>query len=246
MFPIKDGVFITGTDTGVGKTVITAALAWSLSRAGTSVAVMKPVQTGTSLPGMTDIEFVELVLGKKYDPDDACIYSLSEPLSPLAASEISGIDIDTGKIIDAYRRLRSSHDVVIVEGAGGLLVPIRGDYLMSDLATELGLPLLIVTRPGLGTLNHTALTVESARKRDIGVLGVVINRFPAAPGPAERTNPGQIVRMTGAPISGVFPEDTSISVERGEAGRIRELARASFVPALGGVFDLAEFLGRLR
>jgi len=245
MSPLKDGVFITGTDTGVGKTVITAALAWSLSRAGRSVAVMKPIQTGTSLPGITDMEFVETVLGTKYDPEDACIYRLSEPLSPLAASEISGTGIDTGKFTDAYRRLRSAHDVVIVEGAGGLLVPIKEDYLMSDLASDLGLPLLIVARPGLGTLNHTSLTVEAARKRGIEVLGIVINRFPASPGLAERTNPEQIARMTGAPVVGVFQEDPSISVERGEAGKIRELSHTSFTPALGGIFDLPEFLGRL-
>ncbi|HET7290109.1 MAG TPA: dethiobiotin synthase [Thermodesulfobacteriota bacterium] len=246
MPPLEDGVFVTGTDTGVGKTVIAAALAWSLSCAGRSVAVMKPVQTGMSLPGTADIGFVENVLGTKYDPSDVCIYRLSEPLSPLAASEISGIKIDTGKIIEAYRRLRSAHDVVIVEGAGGLLVPITDNYLMSDLASDLGLPLLIVTRPGLGTLNHTSLTVESARKRGIDVLGVVINRFPASPGLAERTNPEQITRMTGAPIVGVFPDDPTISVEGGEAGDIRELARAALAPALGGLFDLREFLGRLR
>jgi dethiobiotin synthetase len=245
MSPLKDGVFITGTDTGVGKTLITAALAWSLTRAGRSVAVMKPIQTGTSLPGMTDIEFVETALGTKYDPEDACIYKFSEPLSPLAASEISGTRIDTGKITDAYRRLRSAHDIVIVEGAGGLLVPIKEDYLMSDLASDLGLPLLIVARPGLGTLNHTSLTVEAARKRGIDVLGVVINRFPASPGLAERTNPEQIARMTGASIAGVFPEDLSVSVEGGKAGNIRELSRTSFAPALGGIFDLPEFLGRL-
>lgn len=245
MPPLKDGVFITGTDTGVGKTVISAALAWSLSCAGRRVAVMKPVQTGTSLPGMTDIEFVETVLGTKYDPGDVCIYKLSEPLSPLAASEISGTGIDTGKIVDAYHRLRSAHEVVIVEGAGGLLVPIKEDYLMSDLASDLGLPLLIVARPSLGTLNHTSLTIEAARRRGIDVLGVVINRFPASPGLAERLNPEQIVRMTGAPVVGVFPEDLSISVEGGEAGNIRGLSRTSFAPALGGIFDLGEFLGRL-
>ena len=246
MLPITDGVFVTGTDTGVGKTVITAALAWSLASAGKSVAVMKPVQTGTSLPGMSDIEFAETVLGAKHDPDDVCLYSLSEPLSPLAASEISGIEIDTVRIINAYRRLCTAHDLVIVEGAGGLLVPIKKDYLMSDLAYDLGLPLIIVARPGLGTLNHTALTVEAAKKRGLNVLGVVINRFPAAPGPAERSNPDQICRMTGTPIAGIFPEDTSISVEGGKAGRIRELAPEAFAPPLGGVFDLGEFLNRLE
>jgi dethiobiotin synthetase len=116
---------------------------------------------------------------------------------------------------------------------------------MSDLASDLGLPLLIVARPGLGTLNHTSLTVEAARKRGIDVLGVVINRFPASPGLAERTNPERITRMTGVPVAGVFPEDLSVSVEGGEAGNIRELSRTSFAPALGGIFDLPEFLGRL-
>jgi dethiobiotin synthetase len=132
-----------------------------------------------------------------------------------------------------------------VEGAGGLLVPIKEDYLMSDLASALGLPLLIVARPGLGTLNHTSLTVEAARKRGIDVLGVVINRFPASPGLSERTNPERITRMTGVPVAGVFPEDLSVSVEGGEAGNIRELSRTSFAPALGGIFDLPEFLGGL-
>ncbi|HVY55689.1 MAG TPA: dethiobiotin synthase [Thermodesulfobacteriota bacterium] len=243
---IKDGVFITGTDTGVGKTVITAALAWSLSTAGMRVAVMKPVQTGTELPGILDIEFVERVLGAKYEPGDVCIYRFREPLSPLAASEIAGIKIDTGKILEVCRKLRSTHDVVIVEGAGGLLVPIKENYLMTNLAHDLGLPILIVARPGLGTLNHTALTVESARRRGIDVLGVVINRFPASPGLAERTNPEHIVRMTGAPVLGVFPEDISISVEEGEAGNIRELARSSLAPLLGGIFDIGEFLGSMR
>ena len=243
---LTNGVFITGTDTGVGKTVITAALAWTLIQAGKKVAVMKPVQTGTGLPGPTDIEYVESVLGTKYEPDDVCIYRFRDPISPLAASALAGIKIDTAKIDKAFRTLCSKHDTVIVEGAGGLLVPIREDYLMADLASDLCLPLLIVTRPGLGTLNHTALTVESARKRGLDVIGIVINRFPTSPGLAERTNPELIARMTGVPIAGVFPSDPSLSVEEGRTGGIRELARSAFAPSLGGTFDFQEFLQRLR
>ncbi|MEW6145416.1 MAG: dethiobiotin synthase [Thermodesulfobacteriota bacterium] len=242
---LPNGVFITGTDTGVGKTVITAALAWILVQAGKRVAVMKPVQTGTGLPGMTDIEFVESVLDAKFDPDDTCIYRFREPLSPLAASRISGIKIDTGKIKQVFEKLRSAHDIVIVEGAGGLLVPITEDYLMADLARDFGIPLLIVTRPDLGTLNHTALTVEAARRRGIDILGVVINRFPPSPGPAERTNPGFITLMTGVPVIGVFPSDPSLSVEEGRAGGILELAVSAFAPSLGGTFDLEDFITRL-
>jgi dethiobiotin synthetase len=246
MSSLTNGVFVTGTDTGVGKTVITAALAWTLLQAGKRVAVMKPVQTGTGLPGMTDIEFVESVLDAAFDPDDVCICRFREPLSPLAASMITGIKIDTGKIREAFGKLRSTHDVVIVEGAGGLLVPITEDYLMADLASDLGIPLLIVTRPDLGTLNHTALTVESARRRGIDILGVVINRFPSSPGLAERTNPGLMALITGVPVLGVFPSDPSLSVEEGNTGRIREMATSSFAPSLGGNFDLREFIERLR
>ncbi|HSC34483.1 MAG TPA: dethiobiotin synthase [Thermodesulfobacteriota bacterium] len=243
---LHKGIFITGTDTGVGKTVITAALAWALIQAGKRVAVMKPVETGTGLPGLTDIEYVETVLGTKFEPGDVCIYRFRDPLSPLAASTLTGIKIDTAKIEKAFRRLSTAHDTVIVEGAGGLLVPIREGYLMADLASDLGLPLLVVTLPGLGTLNHTALTIESARMRGIEVIGVVINRFPTSPGLAELTNPDLIARMTGVPIVGVFPSDPSLSVEEGRAGGIRELARPAFAPCLGGTFDFQEFLERLR
>lgn len=246
MPPLTNGVFITGTDTGVGKTVITAALAWTLVQAGRKVAVMKPVQTGAGLPGLTDIEFVERVLDTKYGLDDVCPYRFREPLSPLSASKISGIKIDIGRIKAAFQRLRSTFDIVIVEGAGGLLVPLLDNYFMADLVSDLGLPLLVVARPGLGTLNHTALTVESAGRRGLDVTGIVINRFPASPGFAERTNPELIARMTGALIAGVFPSDPSLSVEEGLTGAIRELARPAFAPSLGGVFDLQEFLKRLR
>jgi dethiobiotin synthetase len=238
-------IFITGTDTGVGKTVITAALAWTILSAGKKTAVMKPVQTGTGEPGLADIEFVEKVVGAHYNPEEVCPYSFREPVSPLTASMVSGKKIDIEKIKNAYLRLESKYDFVIVEGAGGLLVPIREDYLMSDLASELGLSILIVARPGLGTLNHTTLTVESAKSRGLDVLGVVINRFPSRPGWAERTNPAQIVRMTGVPIAGVFPSDPSLSVEEGRIGKIRETATAAFIPQLYGTFDSANFISSL-
>ncbi|MFI5322453.1 MAG: dethiobiotin synthase [Thermodesulfobacteriota bacterium] len=245
MPPNTKSIFITGTDTGVGKTVIMAALAWTMSSAGKRAAVMKPIQTGARGSGLMDIEFVEKVLGANYDLDEVCPYRFPEPLSPLTASMISGNEIDIEKIKNAYLRLELANELVIVEGAGGLLVPIREDYLMSDLALELGLSLLIVTRPGLGALNHTALTVESAKSRGLDILGVVINRFPSNPGRAERTNPAQIVRMTGVPLAGMFPSDPSLSVEEGRIGKIREIASGAFVPSLYGTFDYANFITSL-
>ncbi|MEQ9617968.1 MAG: dethiobiotin synthase [Deltaproteobacteria bacterium] len=242
---LPHGIFITGTDTGVGKTVITAALAWTLKRAGRDVAALKPVQTGTEQSGPTDIDFVQNVLGTKYGIDDVCPYRFPKPLAPLVASEIAGEKIDTRKIRKACDRLESVHDIVLVEGAGGLLVPILEDYLMSDLASDLDLPLLIVVRPGLGTLNHTLLTVESARARGLEVLGIVINNFPQDPGIAERTNPGLITAMSGVPLLGVYPSDPALSVEKNNPGNIRETAPSALAPLFGGTFNKTEFLSGL-
>lgn len=243
--PLPKGIFITGTDTGVGKTVITAALALSLKGSGLDVGVMKPLQSGSSLPGMTDIEFLRAVLGEKEHSPDDCVYNFEAPLSPDAAARLAGENIDPGKIKSAYTRLASSRDVVLVEGAGGLLVPIAGGYLMADLARDLSLPLLVVARPGLGTINHTALTIECARGRGLTVLGFVINAFPVSPGPAERTNPEAIFKQTGAPLLGVYPEDVSLGVAEGAPGAMRELSRRAFAPLLGGDFDAMEFFSHL-
>jgi dethiobiotin synthetase len=245
MTSFPESIFVTGTDTGVGKTVITSALAWTLMQAGSKVSVMKPVQTGTNEPGLTDLEFVETVLGASFNSEDNSPYSFPEPLAPLTASRFAGRKIDIDKIKRAFEKLRSASDTVIVEGAGGLLVPILENYLMSDLALELGIPVLIVARPDLGTLNHTLLTVESARTRGLDVLGVVISNFPPSPCKAESTNPELITRLSGVPIVGVYPRDSSISVEQGKIGKIREVAPSTLSPLLAGTFDANEFLSGL-
>ncbi len=240
------GIFITGTDTGVGKTVVSAALAWTLKGSGKRVAVMKPVQTGTNSGRLMDIEFIQRVIRTNYPLDEACTYRFSQPLAPSVASRLAGGKIDLKKINSVFNNLNSSHDVVIVEGSGGLLVPITDDYLMSDLARDLGLCSIIVTRPSLGTLNHTLLTAESAKHRGLKLLGIVINKFPLNPGIAERTNPELILKMTREPIVGVLPFDPEICVEGGKVGRLREIADSCFSPDLGGSFILSDFLSKLR
>ncbi len=246
MTKIPKGIFVTGTDTGVGKTVVTAAIAWNLKQSGKDVAVMKPIQTGTNISGLTDIEFVQKVLGADCLPDDCCPYSFPDPLAPLVASMLVGQRINIDKIKDSYNRLSSENETVIVEGAGGLLVPILEDYFMSDLALDLDLPIVIVTRPNLGTLNHTLLTLESAEKRGLDVAGIVISNYPWDPGLPEQTNPELILGMTGVNILGVFPNDNSISVEKGEIGNIREIASSALSKELGGSFVLEEFLSSLE
>lgn len=245
MNPLPSGIFVTGTDTGVGKTVVTAALAFSLKRTGLNVGVMKPIQTGTEVPGISDLEFIERVTDQSYPAKDNCPYRLKNPLSPLAASKIEEREISIDKIKTAYGRLSDAHDIVAVEGAGGLLVPILENYYMSDLARELGLSLILVTRPDLGTLNHTALTAESAHSRGLSVLGIVISNFPAEPGIVERTNPALMREMTGLPIIGVLYNDPSISVEEGDIGNLRENAGLGLAKSLGGDFEESSFLSQL-
>lgn len=246
MFHLPKGIFVTGTDTGVGKTVVSAALALTLKQSGNKVAVMKPVQTGTDLGGYLDIEFIQSVIETKYPLDDVCPYRFSHPLAPLVAANLARERIDLERIKSCYYKLASIHDTVIVEGAGGLLIPLTDNYLMSDLASNLGLSLIIVTRPSLGTLNHTLLTVESAKARGLKVMGIVINQFPSHPGLAERTNPELILKMTGEPIFGILSFDSGISVEEGRIGKLRETASASFAPELGGSFKVEEFLSKLK
>jgi len=240
-----DGLFITGTDTGVGKTVVSAALAWNMKQAGKKVAVMKPIQTGTNLDGIMDIEFIQKLLGTNYFLEVVCPYRFPHPLAPLVAANQVGDAIDVDRIRSAFSELSSNHDVVIVEGAGGLLVPITETYLMSDLAIDLDLGLIIVIRPGLGTLNHTLLSVEYARSRGLKILGIVINNFPDNPTICERTNPELLLDMTGVPLLGVLPYDPEVSVEKGRVGKLRDIAASSFSPEFGGSFVVREFLSEM-
>jgi dethiobiotin synthetase len=130
-------------------------------------------------------------------------YRLSKPLAPSVAAEFEGVRIDKRKIISSYKSLSGKYEVVIVEGAGGIMVPIFNKYLTLDLINDLGLPVIIVARPGLGTVNHTLMTIAAARSRDIDVLGVVINySVKTKKGTAEKTNPELIEKVGGVPVLG--------------------------------------------
>jgi 8-amino-7-oxononanoate synthase len=231
------GIFVTGTGTGVGKTVVAAAVARTLQRAGLGVAAMKPAQTGTS-EGADDLAFIRLAGGV---PAARCsaTYSLRRALAPSVAARMEGISLEPGRIVDDFRRLRGQADVVVVEGAGGLLVPFNDSADMADLASALQVPLLIVALPGLGTLNHIALTLDAARTRGLEVAGVVLCGFPAEPGLAEATNPGEVEEL-----AGVVPHLPGLDVDRGIVPPAFELA-PWLAPRLGGTFDRAAFLRRV-
>lgn len=203
------GIFITGTDTGVGKSVASAAIAMLLKRSGHSVGVMKPVTSGCiERDGQLisqDAELLCFAAGVAVTPDCAP-YLLKAPLAPSVAASLEGVRIDFQVIQDAYRRIANSCEYVIVEGAGGLMVPLAGGLLMSDLASHLGLPIAVVARPGLGTINHTLLTTFSGRNLGLEVKGVIVNRYPDLPDQAEAYAPHLIASLSGTQLLGVFPE----------------------------------------
>lgn len=160
------GYFVTATDTAVGKTVVTAGLATALRARGRDVAVFKPVQSGALAD---DPSGDAALLGAD------CIYAFSAPLAPLVAARAEGRTIALEPIVKRAEELAREHELLLVEGAGGLLVPLAEDLDLADLAVALGLPLVVVARAGLGTVNHTLLTIEAARVRGLELAGVILN-----------------------------------------------------------------------
>ena len=225
---------VTGTGTGVGKTVVTAALA---ALAAGSVAVVKPAQTGVGPDEPGDLAEVARLSGATSLHEFA---RYPDPLSPQAAARRVG---DTGlELGDAAARIRKlEHHValVLVEGAGGLLVPFARDgWTLADLARELDARVIVVTAAGLGTLNHTALTVRVLADESLEPAGVVIGSWPARPGLAERSNVADLAALTGGDLAGALPE--GMAAMRDFAGA----ARTGLAPQFGGTFDWPAFRDR--
>jgi dethiobiotin synthetase len=196
------GLFVTATDTGVGKTTVACALVAAWARRGRRVAVMKPCETG----GGDDAERLVRASGRALDLARVRPYAFALPASPAVAAAAAGARIGFGALVDGCRALADEADAVVVEGAGGLLVPLDERRLMADLAVALGLPLLIVARPSLGTVNHTLLTLEAARRRGLLVAGVVLSHAaPGAGGPDEPSNPTAIAHHGDARLCGTLP-----------------------------------------
>lgn len=203
------GIFVTGTDTGVGKTIVAATLARLLRMNGARVGVMKPVTSGCREEGGKLVSDDALLLCKAAGvelSDDVAPYRLREALAPAEAARIDGVRIEFAALRASFGRLTTIYDYVIVEGAGGLMVPLSGGLLVADLARELELPLLVVARPGLGTINHTVLTCFAAQQLGLRVAGVIINGMPEHPDLAEKGAPHQIGSLCGASVLGVWPQ----------------------------------------
>jgi dethiobiotin synthase len=229
-------VVVSGTDTGVGKTVVTAAVAALARERGSSVAVVKPGQTGVSGGEPGDLDEVIRLSGVT---DTFEFARFRDPLSPAAAARAAGLPpVSLAEAAVRIRELAQSHRLVLVEGAGGLLVRYDEDgTTIADLARLLSAPVLVVTRPGLGTLNHTALTLEALAHRGLDLLAVVIGAWPAEPGQAERSNVADLEMLATRPLGGALPEGAAAA---GRAAFLRT-ARAGLGATLGGGFDPAVF-----
>ena len=233
-------IFITGTGTDVGKTVITAGLAGALQDRGLQVGVFKPLQSGAveinNQLTSPDLDFVKLI-----SPDSIIKYSylLRTPVCPTIAAENEGIKIDKRKLLSDYNELVAKCDIVLVEGAGGLLSPFFDNYLVRDIIRFLSIPVLIVARPDLGTINHTLLTIEAAKLHNIKILGIIISRYPEdTEDIAITTAPNLIHKFSKEVIVGAFPE---INLSSNDVD-IAELVKSKFTENVD-VNHIIEFTG---
>jgi dethiobiotin synthetase len=204
------GIFITGTDTGVGKTYVASGIAASLRSQGVNVGVMKPAETGCRIRSGDLVPADAIRLARAAGVHDPLTlinpYRFRKPLAPSVAAEFEGKKIQAKRIMSAYRALVRKHDFMIIEGAGGIMVPLSLNYLYLDLAQAMGLPVVVVARSGLGTINHTFLTVAALKERGISIAGVVINYSDKRkPGTAEETSPGVIEKISRVPVLGIVP-----------------------------------------
>lgn len=208
------GCFVTGTDTGAGKTVVAAAIVASLRAGGTAVRALKPVITGlddSTDPGWPhDHELLARISGST--PDDVTFARYGPPVSPHLAAELAGAGLRPDELLDAVLGSARDDEVLVVEGVGGLLVPLSDGYDVRQLARDLGLRLVIAARPGLGTINHTLLTIEAARAGGLEIAGVVLTPWPLEPTEIERSNRdtiellGSINVRTLPRVAGATPE----------------------------------------
>ena len=219
---MRRGIFITGTDTGVGKTFITAGITYVLNKNGISSCSFKPVESGGSKAGelflSNDSIFVKRVCGLDEAVENMNTHCLENEMSPHIAFEMEGKQVELSNIKSDYLRLCSRYDQVVVEGCGGIAVPIKRDcFYVDDLIKELDLQCLIVARASLGTINHTILTVEYAKSRGIDMKGIIINGYEG--GTIQDDNIKTIESATGVEVI----SKVSKCFEREDTGRIREV-----------------------
>ena len=203
------GIFITGTDTGVGKTFFACGLAALLRESGYKVGVMKPAETGCDpdddklVP--QDALALKAASGCEQPLEQICPYQFREPLAPSVAAERAGVSIDIDRLMSVFSDINAAHDMTIVEGAGGLMVPLLPSYTYADFARVLKLPLIVIAANKLGMINHLLLTLEHASCKGLSVLGYVLNQIESQPSLAAETNRESLSTLTAVPCAAEFP-----------------------------------------
>jgi dethiobiotin synthetase len=227
------GLFITGTDTGVGKTFFACALAAYLKASGYKVGVMKPAETGCDAGDgkIAPLDAIALkeASGSDLRLDQICPYQLRAPLAPSVAAQLEGRQIDIDRLIDTYHEISSGHDINLVEGAGGLMVPLLPSYTFADFAHTLKLPLIVVAPNKLGVINHLLLTLEHASCNALRVLGYVLNQLDSTPSMAAETNREALFSLTAVPCLSELPYETA---SKGAATALAECLDTSFLAML--------------
>lgn len=218
---MEKGIFVTGIDTGVGKTVIAGAIAAAIKAHGLDVGVMKPVATGAKeIEGRLvseDVVYLKKIIGSTDDDDLVNPIRLKPALAPNMAASRAGITIDTGKVWKAYKEITDKHDFVVVEGIGGLMVPIDDNLLVADMALKMGLALVIVSKHYPGAINHTLLTLEYARSRNLRIKGIIFNMLKNG-----EDFVGEIGRFSSVRVLGAIPFKENVCVEECMYGDIVE------------------------
>jgi dethiobiotin synthetase len=199
------GLFVTGTDTGVGKTLVACTLVRALRAAGIDAGAMKPVETGVGEAGPLDALALRRAAGDRDPLDDVCPYRFALPAAPSVAARHAARRIELELLRDAFDHIAARRAAVVVEGAGGLLVPLAPQLDMAGLAASLALPVVVVARASLGTINHTLLTLEAARARDLEVAGVVVSFGGGPLSAADEANLGSLRDRLGRLLIGEIP-----------------------------------------
>ncbi len=238
-----EGIFVTATDTGIGKTVASAAIIRALKRCGIRTGAMKPVETGCArkdnLLEPSDGKFLKEIAGMDDPLENITPLRFESPLAPYVASQREGVPVALEKIFEAYGKLSERYDFMVVEGIGGVLVPLAGKatgkrprtYFVIDLIKDLKLPAVVVTSPVLGTINHTLLTVSQLLNEGIDVAGIIINfNSPATGTLAEKTNAKALNELCPVPVIGIIPCLADISAESIEAGAAGCVETAAIAP----------------
>jgi len=204
---VADGVFVTGTGTEVGKTVVAAAIARTLTAEGKRVAVFKPAVTGLDEGVETDHALLRRASGSDQSDEEIAPYRYGPPASPHLAAALAGEEIDPERLRQVAAAAAEGADAIVCEGVGGLLVPLSPSYLVRDLAADLGYPVVIVASPGLGTINHTLLTLEAARAAGLEVAAIVLTPWPEEPTEIETSNRETIAALGASPVLTLPPLD---------------------------------------